>query len=298
MEQTVLEIQNLCKNYGSIKAVNNLSLKVEAGAVYGILGPNGSGKTTTLGILMDIINPDSGNFLWFGQPSTKFQRKKIGAIIEEPVFYPYLSAIKNLKIIADIKNCNYSEIERVLKMVGLYPRRFSKFRTYSLGMKQRLAIAGALLGDAEVLILDEPTNGLDPKGIAEIRQIIMEIAGKGITIIIASHILDEVQKICTDVAVLSNGRKIDSGKVSEVLSETLLIEVAAHDMKELKAAAEKHKSVRNTKQEADKLLVEFSERVKADDFNRFLFSEGVTVSHLSMQKKSLEKYFLEVLKGS
>ena len=191
---TVLKINDLTKRYGKITALDNMNLEVKRGNVFGILGPNGSGKTTTLGILLEVINQTSGDFKWFGVPSDQNTRKRIGAILEHPTFYPYLTGVQNLKIVCDIKEVPYSRVDECIKQVGLDERKDSKFKTYSLGMKQRLSIASALLCHPEVMILDEPTNGLDPQGIAEIRDLIIEIANSGKTIIIASHLLDEVQK--------------------------------------------------------------------------------------------------------
>ena len=197
----VLSVSALSKRYGSIRALDSFSLEVNQGEVYGILGPNGSGKTTTLGILLDVLKADSGTYSWFdGMPTVK-ARRQIGSILETPNFYPYLSARQNLAIACTIKEVGTSDIDRVLKEVNLYERRHDKFETYSLGMKQRLALASAMLGDPDVLILDEPTNGLDPLGIAEVRGLILQQAQKGATIIMASHILDEVEKTCSHVAV-------------------------------------------------------------------------------------------------
>ncbi|MEI7662546.1 MAG: ATP-binding cassette domain-containing protein, partial [Bacteroidota bacterium] len=200
--ENVLSISSISKRYGKIQAVSDLSLEVKKGQVFGILGPNGSGKTTTLSIILELLKANSGSFKWFGRAASKESRKRIGSVIESPNFFPYLSPVVNLKIVADIKDQEYDDIERVLHLTGLYDRRNSKFRTFSFGMKQRLAVASALLGNPDVLILDEPTNGLDPQGIAHIRELILHIAGQGTTIIIASHLLDEVQKICSHVAVL------------------------------------------------------------------------------------------------
>ncbi|NTV84162.1 MAG: ATP-binding cassette domain-containing protein, partial [Bacteroidales bacterium] len=211
MKDIVLSIRGLTKRYGSITAVSNLDLDIERGSVFGILGPNGSGKTTTLGVLLDVTRADSGTFSWFGGLPVKTQRKRIGAILEVPLFYPYLSGRQNLEMVAKIKDLPGDDVDEALKMVDLYERRDSKFRTYSLGMKQRLAVASTLIGKPEVLILDEPTNGLDPRGIAEIRNIILDVASQGVTIILASHILDEVQKTCTHMAVLEKGKKLFSG---------------------------------------------------------------------------------------
>src|SRR5690606_22269070 len=161
----VLEIQNLTKKFGKLTAVENLSFHVEKGNIYGLLGPNGSGKSTTLGVILNVTNPSSGTWKWFDENPSVESLKRIGAIIERPNFYPYLSAERNLEIVAKIKEVDRSKIDEKLKLVGLLDRKKDKFSTFSLGMKQRLAIAGALLNDPEVLILDEPTNGLDPQGI-------------------------------------------------------------------------------------------------------------------------------------
>ena len=295
LEETVLSIQNLTKNYGRLKAVDNLSMDVQKGNVFGILGPNGSGKTTTLGIVLSVINASGGSFSWFGKIPSKNDRKAIGAILEVPIFYPYLSGERNLQIIADIKGCSYEGIPGVLDTVDLTGRKHSKFRTYSLGMKQRLAIAAALIGDPEVLIFDEPTNGLDPQGIAEIRELILEIGSKGITIILASHLLDEVQKICSHVIILEKGKNIFTGKVSEIINTSTLVEVCADDIQELERLLNESESVLSVKKEDAILLVKLKDDFESKDLNTYLFSNGVTLTHLSSRKKSLENYFLELM---
>ncbi len=291
----VLSINNLTKYYGKLKALDNLSLEVFPGEILGFLGPNGSGKTTTLGILLGILKADSGTFSWFGNPPSHEQRKKIGALLETPLFYPYLSGYDNLKIIATIKDAPLSEIDEVLHIVGLEERRGSKFKTYSLGMKQRLAIAAALLGKPEVMILDEPTNGLDPTGIVEIRDLIVKIAKRGMTIVLASHLLDEVEKICTHVVVLEKGKKLHAGSVSEVLRSSVTIELAAYDMEALQQALEEEAFVVATRPEAGLLIVELNRKVETSEINRLLTNKGIYVSHLALRKKSLENYFLELL---
>ena len=204
--ETILSIKDLNKKFGHIHAVNNLSFNIKKGNVYGILGPNGSGKSTTLGIILNVVNKTSGNFSWFnGKLSTHQALKKVGAIIERPNFYPYMTAVQNLELVCKIKEIPTTKIEEKLKTVNLFHRKDSKFSTYSLGMKQRLAIASALLNDPEILILDEPTNGLDPQGIHEIREIIKNIASQGTTILLASHLLDEVEKVCSHVVVIREG---------------------------------------------------------------------------------------------
>ena len=228
--ETILSLNKLDKKFGNIHAVNNLSFDIQKGNVYGILGPNGSGKSTTLGIILNVVNKTSGSFSWFdGDLSTHQALKKVGAIIERPNFYPYMTAIQNLKLVCKIKEIPFDKIEEKLKAVNLHKRRNSKFKTFSLGMKQRLAIASALLNDPEILILDEPTNGLDPQGIHEIRQIITDIASKGTTILLASHLLDEVEKVCSHVVVIREGLKLYSGRVDEMTASHGLFELKVEE---------------------------------------------------------------------
>lgn len=294
----VLSIQHLYKKYGKVQAVADLSLEVQAGTVFGILGPNGSGKTTTLGMVLGVVREDSGTYTWFGKPASPASRKKIGAILETPIFYPYLSAQENLKIVAQIKGVAYDRIGEVLQWVGLQERKDDAFKTYSLGMKQRLAIASALLSDPTVLILDEPTNGLDPQGIAEIRELIIHIAQQGKTIILDSHLLDEVQKVCTHFAVLRKGKLIYTGGVREALSGTDTVEVAAADMERLEQLLPRFPYVENILRENGVLKVKLSPDKSGLDLNQFLVTQGVVVSHLAQQTKSLEKQFLELLATS
>lgn len=293
---TVLAIENLSKHYGKIKAVDQLNLEIKRGNVFGILGPNGSGKTTTLGMILDVINPTSGKFSWFGQKGDQQTRKRIGAILEHPIFYPYLTGIQNLNIVCDIKEVPKSRVAEVLNQVGLRERGASKFRTYSLGMKQRLSIASALLCDPEVMILDEPTNGLDPEGIAEIRDLIIEIANSGKTIILASHLLDEVQKVCTHFCVLQTGKLIHTGLVEDVGKGDMTVEVKA-DAEDLKAILESSDMTKHVRQELDKYTATMVNGYGAKDINAYLFENGITAKHLVVKTKSLEKQFLEILHG-
>jgi ABC-2 type transport system ATP-binding protein len=293
--EKVLTISGLDKRYGKIHAVNNLSLEVERGSVFGILGPNGSGKTTTLGVILGVVNAGAGSFSWFNESNSKQNRKRIGAILEQPLFYPYLSARRNLQIVADIKGLPHDDIERVLKTVELWDRKDSKFRTYSYGMKQRLAIASALLGNPEVLIFDEPTNGLDPRGIAEIRELIIQIAQRGITIILASHLLDEVQKTCSHVVVLHKGQKLFEGKVNDVLNLSNTIEVSSNNLQILELALKEFKNILELKPDKDRFLITLAEGITPTDLNNYLIGKGVVLSHLALKKKSLEEQFLELL---
>jgi ABC-2 type transport system ATP-binding protein len=292
--ETVLSIKGLTKNFGRLCAVNQLNLEVKRGQVFGMLGPNGSGKTTTLGMLMQVVNPTAGVFTWFGQSPSSDTRKKIGAVLEHPIFYPYLSGQKNLELNAMVKNCPTENIPKVLELVELAQRKDDPYKTYSLGMKQRLAIASALLNDPIVLILDEPTNGLDPMGIAEIREIIKKIAADGKTIILASHLLDEVQKVCTHFAILRKGNLVHVGPVDDVGKGEETVEVMAyHD--DLGVLLSEFEGSAEVKRENGQFVVKMKEGFRSHDMNKFLFNKGIVASHLLTQRKSLEKQFLEIL---
>jgi ABC-2 type transport system ATP-binding protein len=295
--ETVLSITGLTKDFGRLRAVNQLNLEVQAGQVFGMLGPNGSGKTTTLGMLMGVVNPTGGSFTWFGQEPTHLVRRNIGAVLEHPIFYPYMSGQANLEVNAMIKGASKESIDKVLEVVGLTERRNDKYRTYSLGMKQRLAIASALLNDPKVLILDEPTNGLDPMGIAEIRDIIKRIAADNKTIILASHLLDEVQRVCSHFAVLRRGTLVHCGPIGDVGSGEETVEVIAFhdDLNHILMQFEGTMSVKHT---SGPFEVKMRDGFSAGDLNKFLFDKGIVVSHLLTQKKSLEKQFLEILAES
>lgn len=296
---TILTVNHLTKNFGYLTAVKDLSFTIEKGNVYGILGPNGSGKSTTLGIILNVVNRTSGEFSWFdGNTSTHEALKKVGAIIERPNFYPYMTAIQNLKLVCKIKEVSEGKIQEKLELVGLWERRNSKFKTYSLGMKQRLAIASALLNDPEILILDEPTNGLDPQGIHQIREIIKKIAQKGTTILLASHLLDEVEKVCSHVVILRKGEKLYSGPVDQMLASYGFFELRTEDMQKLKSLLQKHISFGNIKQENGTLIAHLTEEMNAETLNRFLFDEGMVLSHLVKRRESLEEQFLTLTKNN
>ncbi len=294
--ETILSLKNLDKKYGRVHAVNNLSFDIQKGNVYGILGPNGSGKSTTLGIILNVVNRTSGDFSWFnGKLSTHQALKKVGAIIERPNFYPYMTARQNLSLICTIKGITTEKIDEKLKTVNLYERRNSKFRTFSLGMKQRLAIASALLNDPEILILDEPTNGLDPQGIHEIRQIIKGIAKNGTTILLASHLLDEVEKVCSHVVVIRKGIKLYSGRVDEMTASNGLLELQVDtDDGKLMQLLEEHKGISAVKKEGDFIIAHLSGQMEASEINSFLFSRGIVLSHLVKRMPSLEQQFLDL----
>lgn len=294
---SVLTLQNIAKSYGKIQALKGVSFNVPEGSVFGILGPNGSGKTTLLSIILDVLKADKGNFLWFNNPSSPAQRKQIGSLLETPNFYHYLNAINNLKITHSISNRgNQTDgIDDVLQKVNLFERRKSRFSTYSLGMKQRLAIGAALLGSPKVLVLDEPTNGLDPVGIAEIRELIKALNKKGHTIIMASHLLDEVEKVCTHVAILKKGDLITSGAVDEVLIDEDIVEVGAADMTLLKNTLQQYTGFIKLQEENNLLQIIFPKgTAQLEAINQHCFNKGIVLQHLLLKKKRLEARFFEL----
>ncbi|MGJ7030425.1 ABC transporter ATP-binding protein [Niabella hirudinis] len=295
----ILSTNGLSKTYGTIQALNHVNIEVPEGAVYGILGPNGSGKTTLLGIVMDVLKASSGSYLWNGKAGDEAQRKRIGTLLETPNFYPYLSAERNLEVTAAIKGRGIDDIPRVLRRVNLFERRHSAFSTYSLGMKQRLAIAAALLGDPEILVLDEPTNGLDPAGIAEIRELIRQLHTSGKTIIMASHILDEVEKVCTHVTIIQKGTIKASGTVNDVLHTdgpkgSVTIEIASSNLQELQNVIGKRKEVKESELKAGLLQLTGDSSLDPQLINRYCFENGITLTHLALKKQSLESRFLEI----
>lgn len=298
--ETILSLKNLDKKYGHVHAVNNLSFDIKKGNVYGILGPNGSGKSTTLGIILNVVNRTSGEFSWFdGKLSTHDALKKVGAIIERPNFYPYMTATQNLALICKIKGISTEKIDEKLATVNLFERRHSKFKTFSLGMKQRLAIASALLNDPEILILDEPTNGLDPQGIHEIRQIIKKIAANGTTILLASHLLDEVEKVCSHVVVIRKGVKLYAGRVDEMTASYGLLELKIEEKEEeLVEFLNNHNSILKVSKDHETLIATLSENLSAAEINKELFGKGFVLSHLVKRKPSLEQQFLDLTKNN
>lgn len=296
--ETILTIENLTKHFGPIKAVQNLSFTIEKGNVYGILGPNGSGKSTTLGMVLNVVNKTEGKFHWFdGSDSTHNALKKVGAIIERPNFYPFMTASQNLELVCKIKEVSKAKIDEKLELVGLLERKNSKFSTFSLGMKQRLAIASALLNDPEILILDEPTNGLDPQGIHQIREIIKKIAADGTTILLASHLLDEVEKVCTHVVILRQGVKLYSGSVDGMNASHGFFTLKSENQTHLKSALESHPDFASVKEENGFLIAYLKNPMAPSELNKYLFEKGIALSHLVHRKESLEEQFLQLTKS-
>lgn len=293
--ETILSIKNLYKRYGKLQAVKDVSLEIQKGNVYGILGPNGSGKSTTLGIVLNVVNKTSGEYRWFGGTlQTHEALKRVGAIIERPNFYPYMTAQENLELVCKIKGINYSKVQEKLEIVGLNERKDSKFNTFSLGMKQRLAIASALLNDPEILILDEPTNGLDPQGIHQIRDIIKLIASQGTTILLASHLLDEVEKVCSHVLVLRKGEILYTGTVEGMSSGNGYIELQTTDNIALIEALEHYPNIEKIKEEDGKVLLYSKSEIDPSSLNKFLADKSIYLNHLAKRKNSLEEQFLEL----
>lgn len=291
--KTILNVTNLTKTFGRLTAVDALSFNINKGNVYGILGPNGSGKSTTLGMILNVVNPTSGAFSWFeGTENTHQALKRVGAIIERPNFYPYMTAAQNLRLVCRIKEVPKAKIEEKLALVDLLDRKNDTFKTFSLGMKQRLAIASALLNDPEILILDEPTNGLDPQGIAQVRDIIQKIATQGTTILLASHLLDEVEKVCSHVLVLQKGKQIYFGKVNELTKDHGYFELNATDMEALQSALDSLSFIENSEVKGTFIIAYPNTTLSAAELSKALTAKGIVLTHLAQKHKSLEEQFL------
>jgi len=298
MKQILLELDGLSKSFGRLKAVDQLTFTLKKGYSYGLLGPNGSGKSTTLGMILNVVNPTSGSFSWYeGVLSTQQALKKIGAIIERPNFYPYMTALQNLQLICKIKQCSDATLLEKLELVGLWERRNSKFSTYSLGMKQRLAIAAALINNPELLILDEPTNGLDPEGIHQIRGLIKKIAAQGTTILLASHLLDEVEKVCSHVIILKNGVKYYEGPVDGIHKSFGYIELKAQNLELLKQFMAAMEEVDSIEEESSMLKVFLKNELNTEELSERLAQEKIYITHLAQKKPSLEEQFLTLTKS-
>ncbi len=289
----IVTINALQKSYATVRALNGISFSVPKGSVFGVLGPNGSGKTTLLGILLNVLKADQGHFEWNGYADAEEARKNIGSLLETPNFYHYMNAVDNLHIVAEIKGKGKENIDEALKKVQLYERRHSKFSTFSLGMKQRLAIASSLIANPEILVLDEPTNGLDPEGIAEIRELIIRLNREGKTIIMASHLLDEVEKVCTDVAILKKGNLLSVGPVSDVLSDEELIEIGCDNMSLLETILKSNPNV-HIRSNEKWILASLKNNMSVADVNKYCFEQQIILTHLQQRKRSLESKFIEL----
>ena len=290
----VLAVNKLTKRYGSLTALDGFDLTIEAGQIFGLLGPNGSGKTTLLAVLLDVLRPSGGGFAWFDGKDAEHVRRRIGGLLETPNFYPYLNADQNLYIVAEIKRVPDPQLDSLLDLVQLKDRRRSPFKTYSLGMKQRLALAACLVGDPDVLILDEPTNGLDPSGMVEVRELILKIAAQGKTILLASHILDEVEKICSHVAIIKKGKLLATGAVGSILSDQPTIEAGSADLALLHQFLSNSPLVKKITPSPHYFVLELAPGRDAGDLNRAAIEHGIILNHLVTKRQSLETEFLEI----
>jgi len=292
----ILSIKNLTKHYGTTEALCDFTLEVVEGQVLGILGPNGSGKTTLLSILMGLRYPTSGHFTWFNTTPNHVPTTRIGALVEVPTFYPYLSLYDNMRISALAKNISYNEIFPAVDRVGLNPSLKAKVSTFSLGMKQRMAIAQALLGNPKIIVLDEPTNGLDPEGIVEVRKLIKELNAAGTTILVASHNLDEVQRTCTHVAILKKGNLQAYGGVNELLTSAKVAIVEVRNPENLIDFLNSNPSIEVIERMGNsfKLLVNKSEQQVAliNDFQ----NHGIVVNSFEIRNLNLEELFIKLVR--
>lgn len=284
----ILTLEALSKTYGSVQALDRVSFEVPAGGIFGLLGPNGSGKTSLLGVVLGILQASSGQFRW----QSGLAR---GCLLETPNFYPYLNGAENLALVAHLRGKGRESIPRVLEQVGLASFPAMPFAKYSLGMKQRLAIGSSLLGNPEVVVLDEPTNGLDPAGIADVREVIRGVARDGRSVVLASHLLDEVEKVCTHVAILKKGRLLACGSLAEVLRDEDSLEVQSSDLEGLRRALEAHPLQPRLKVLDGMLSAQFpAGQTSTAEVNRYCMEAGHCLSHLVLRKKTLESRFLEL----
>lgn len=295
----VIETEQLTKRFRRTTAVDGVSFAVEEGQVFGFLGPNGSGKTTTIGMLTGIITPTAGRFRLFGSTTHRERvaaRLRMGATLEQPNFYPYLTGRNNLRLVANVKGRSTKDVEAALQTVGLAKRAKDTFKTYSLGMKQRLALAATMLGDPELVILDEPANGLDPEGMREIREIIGRLADQGKTIFLSSHLLWEVERTCTHVAVLKQGRILRQASVKDITAGGAIAELRGKPPDRLREVVAQFPAARAVRVEDETVIAE----VAQDDLsalNQFVAERGVWVSHLALRQRSLEDVFIELTGG-
>ena len=297
MSDVAIRTDGLTKRYGRSVAVDGLSIEVTRGHVYGLLGPNGSGKTTTIGMLLGLVRPTSGTFSLLGSAERhRDALRRVGAVVETPSFYPYLSGRRNLTYFQGISGRGSpADVDALLDRVGLLSRADSRFHTYSLGMKQRLGIAYALLGDPELLFLDEPTNGMDPEGMAEIRELIRSLGTGGRTVLLSSHLLNEVEQVCDSVTILSKGKLMAQGRVAELIGgrgrqqirTRTTDDAAAHG---ILSALDWVDEVRS----ANGFLLVSAPHERSWELTAALGRGGVYVSELTPVQTSLEAYFLEV----
>tara|TARA_B110000483_G_scaffold70282_1_gene87753 strand:+ start:2164 stop:3063 length:900 start_codon:yes stop_codon:yes gene_type:complete len=297
--KNILKTYGLSKTYGNHNAVKDLNITIPKSSVFAILGPNGSGKSTTLGMLLQSLKPSAGHFEWFDKKPESNDLKEIGAMLEQPKFYMHLNAMDNLFIVARIKKVPYDGIEESLKKVGLFDRRFDTVKSYSMGMKQRLGIAAAIFHGPKALILDEPTNGLDPEGINDVRNLIIDLSKDGLSIILASHLLNEVEMVSSHVCILSKGICVYQGSMSELKkTNEKIFQLGSSNLENLRIALLEFNKLNKIEihKSGNYLVVHFSKDVKLEDISNFLSGKDVFLTHFIEQQFTLEEKFIEILK--
>jgi len=295
--ESILSVKNLTKTFGKRKAVDNLSFDIVGGEIFGFLGPNGAGKSTAIKSMLSLIRPDNGDIEIFGKSIRKYRNAAlhgVGALVERPDFYEYLSAYQNLSLLAKMDKAPRNRIAEVLEIVGLTDRSEDKVKAFSQGMKQRLGIAQALLSNPKILILDEPTNGLDPRGMKEVRDLIRKLAQEGITILLSSHLLHEVEQICTTMAIINLGKLIKIGSVVELLNEsdTYITEIKAEPIQQTKKLLESLEYVSEV-MEIDGLFKIRIANIDLKRLTRKLVNANIDISAI-IPRTSLEDYFLSI----
>ena len=295
MNDVVIRTDALTKRYGRVLAVDQLSLQVPRGHVFGLLGPNGAGKTTFMGMLLGLVRPTSGSFSLLGANGVSMDAlRRIGAIVETPAFYPYLSGRRNLAYFQGVMGRkDPGELDTLLDRVGLADRAGDAFKTYSLGMKQRLGLAYALLGDPELLLLDEPTNGMDPAGMAEVRDLIRSLGSEGRTVLISSHLLNEVEQVCDSVAIISKGRLVVQGDVADLLHPQEQVRLRTTDDAKALAILTAADDIESAKAENEALVVMIAHE-RSSELTALLSKSEVYVTEIAPLQVSLEQYFLDV----
>ena len=300
-DSVVLRTTSLCKNFGKLEAVKNLNLELRRGEVFGFLGPNGAGKSTTVGMILGLITPTAGSIELFGvkQNGNRWAAlRRIGAIVEEPSFYPYLSGWDNLQVLAEsIGGIPKNKIEEVLERVGLSDRARDQYGHYSMGMKQRLGIASTLLRDPELIILDEPTNGLDPAGTKEIRDLIPRLAHESRAIMLCSHLLHEVELVCQNVAIIKQGTVIANAPIKELLSRGNQMQIRVQNMEQATGILSGLPWIKSVKREGDYLMIDVPPD-RGAAVNQALAEKGIFVSELINRTSSLENVFLQLTGGA
>ena len=294
----IARTHNLVKRFRNITAVNDLNIEIHRGEVFGFLGPNGAGKTTTIGLLLGLLRPTSGSVELFGEDIAHnlSTLKRVGAIVETSAFYPYLSGFDNLRILATMGGVSTQRMWEVLDIVGMRDRAKTKYKTYSLGMKQRLGIAAALLSDPELILLDEPTNGLDPAGMKEVRDLILKLAQMGKTIFLSSHLLFEVEQVCSRVAIIKKGEVIAQGVVSELLQRGQRLQIGVSDATRAVETLKKVDWIHNVSVKDNLIFLETSKE-NASKISELLAKQSIFLSELKTVDSSLEDFFLEITQG-